>query len=61
MVVQELQSLPKDVDKHFSELAKAHPISLKAVRGTVDKEREKWRESMNKELQGLVDRNTYEE
>eukprot|EP00971_Amphidinium_carterae_P174414 3457417-Amphidinium_carterae.1 len=30
MAVQELQILPQDVDKHFSELAKAHPISMKA-------------------------------
>eukprot|EP00971_Amphidinium_carterae_P248294 4929356-Amphidinium_carterae.1 len=34
MAVQELQTLPSDVDKHFSELAKAHPISMKAVRNT---------------------------
>eukprot|EP00971_Amphidinium_carterae_P271465 5386572-Amphidinium_carterae.1 len=27
---------------------------MKAVRGTVDKKREKWKESMSKELQGLV-------
>eukprot|EP00971_Amphidinium_carterae_P146758 2908533-Amphidinium_carterae.2 len=41
MAVQELHALPKDVDKHFSELAKAHPLSMKAVRNTVDgRERE---------------------
>eukprot|EP00971_Amphidinium_carterae_P013657 269093-Amphidinium_carterae.2 len=45
MAVQELQSLPRDVDKHFSELAKAHPISMKAVRGTVGKERENGRKA----------------
>eukprot|EP00971_Amphidinium_carterae_P053102 1045907-Amphidinium_carterae.1 len=46
---------------HFSELAKADPLSTKAVRGTADKEREKWKESINKELKGLLDRDTYEE
>eukprot|EP00971_Amphidinium_carterae_P189530 3762174-Amphidinium_carterae.1 len=30
MAVQELQVLPSNVDKHFAELAKAHPISMKA-------------------------------
>eukprot|EP00971_Amphidinium_carterae_P331692 6465423-Amphidinium_carterae.1 len=61
MAVQELQTLPLDVDKHFAELAKAHPISMKAVRNTMSSEREKWKESMNKELKGLLDRDTYEE
>eukprot|EP00971_Amphidinium_carterae_P348216 6490385-Amphidinium_carterae.1 len=61
MAVQELQALPKDVDKHFSELAKAHPISMKAVRYTVDEEKERWKESMRKDLKGLMDRDTYEE
>eukprot|EP00971_Amphidinium_carterae_P350249 6491456-Amphidinium_carterae.3 len=50
MAVQELQTLLQDVDKHFSELAKAHPISMKAVRNTVNQEKEKWKESMKKEL-----------
>eukprot|EP00971_Amphidinium_carterae_P245526 4875830-Amphidinium_carterae.2 len=61
LAIQELQVLPKDIDKHFSELAKAHPISMKAVRNTDGKEREKWKESMGKELKGLVDRETYDE
>eukprot|EP00971_Amphidinium_carterae_P258181 5124717-Amphidinium_carterae.1 len=61
MAVQELQALPSNVDKHFAELAKAHPISMKAVRNTVNQEKDKWRESMNKELKGLMDRDTYEE
>eukprot|EP00971_Amphidinium_carterae_P350566 6491623-Amphidinium_carterae.1 len=61
MAVQELQALPMDVDRHFSELAKAHPISMKAVRNTVSHEKEKWKESMQKELRGLMDRDTYEE
>eukprot|EP00971_Amphidinium_carterae_P301569 5991524-Amphidinium_carterae.2 len=61
MAVQELQALPQDVDKHFSELAKAHPISMKAVRNTVNDEKDKWKESMRKELKGLMDRDTYEE
>eukprot|EP00971_Amphidinium_carterae_P138981 2754505-Amphidinium_carterae.2 len=37
LAIQELQLLPKDVDKHFCELAKAHPISMKAVRNTEGK------------------------
>eukprot|EP00971_Amphidinium_carterae_P350134 6491400-Amphidinium_carterae.1 len=61
LAIQELQALPKDVDRHFSELAKAHPISMKAVRNTEGKEREKWKESMGKELKGLVDRETCDE
>eukprot|EP00971_Amphidinium_carterae_P103434 2047810-Amphidinium_carterae.1 len=56
MVVQELQALPKDVDKHFSELAKAHPICMKAGHNTMDGEKEKRKESMRKELKGLMDR-----
>eukprot|EP00971_Amphidinium_carterae_P105243 2084047-Amphidinium_carterae.1 len=59
--VQELQVLPKDVDRHFSELAKAHPISMKAVRMTEGREKEKWKESMSKELKGLIDHDTYNE
>eukprot|EP00971_Amphidinium_carterae_P218655 4340043-Amphidinium_carterae.1 len=61
MAVQELQVLPANVDKHFAELTKAHPISMKAVRNTVNQEKDKWRDSMNKELKGLMDRETYEE
>eukprot|EP00971_Amphidinium_carterae_P350870 6491783-Amphidinium_carterae.1 len=53
--IQELRILPKDVDKQFSELAKAHPISMKAVRNTEGKEREKWKGRMGKELKKLVD------
>eukprot|EP00971_Amphidinium_carterae_P057592 1138995-Amphidinium_carterae.1 len=34
---------------------------MKAVRNTVSNEREKWKESMQKELKGLMDRETYEE
>eukprot|EP00971_Amphidinium_carterae_P268031 5317654-Amphidinium_carterae.1 len=34
---------------------------MKAVRNTEGKEREKWKESMGKELKGLVDRETYDE
>eukprot|EP00971_Amphidinium_carterae_P033386 657550-Amphidinium_carterae.1 len=34
---------------------------MKAVRNTVSNEREKWKESMQKELKGLMDRDTYEE
>eukprot|EP00971_Amphidinium_carterae_P052334 1030140-Amphidinium_carterae.2 len=34
---------------------------MKAVRNTEGKEREKWKESMGKELKGLIDRETYDE
>eukprot|EP00971_Amphidinium_carterae_P090247 1786655-Amphidinium_carterae.1 len=61
MAVQELQTLPQDVDKHFFDLAKAHPISMKAVGNTVNQEKERWKQSMKKELKGLLDRDTYEE
>eukprot|EP00971_Amphidinium_carterae_P182420 3620286-Amphidinium_carterae.3 len=57
---QELRALPEDVDRHFSELAKAHPISMKAVRNTVNDEKEKWKESMKKELKRLLYRDTYD-
>eukprot|EP00971_Amphidinium_carterae_P303182 6024341-Amphidinium_carterae.1 len=40
MAVQELQVPPRDVAAHFSELAKAHPISMKAVRNTMNEEKE---------------------
>eukprot|EP00971_Amphidinium_carterae_P208115 4129437-Amphidinium_carterae.1 len=34
---------------------------MKAVRMTEGNEREKWKESMSKELKGLLDRETYNE
>eukprot|EP00971_Amphidinium_carterae_P247501 4914454-Amphidinium_carterae.1 len=34
---------------------------MKAVRNTVNQEKERWKESMKKELKGLLDRDTYEE
>ena len=61
MAVQEIGHIPENVDTAWSEIAKAHPISLNAVRKTTGAEREKWKASMKKEIQGLLDRETYTE
>ena len=59
--VQELQTLPEDVDKVFADLAKSHPIALKAVRNAKGAELEKWKKSIKKEIDGLLDRDTFVE
>eukprot|EP00971_Amphidinium_carterae_P125061 2477945-Amphidinium_carterae.1 len=39
MAVQELQALPANENEHFAKLAKAYPISMKAVRNTVNQKK----------------------
>eukprot|EP00971_Amphidinium_carterae_P352616 6492676-Amphidinium_carterae.1 len=55
--VPEMQTMPQA--ESLRDLAKAIPIALDAVRGTSGEEREKWKTSLQRELDNLKSQKTY--